>query len=851
MDFSPDTASMVSFCESRNQTEREKSRFTSQLKDFPHTFQLQNEDSIGNNQIKRLHSGLKSALDVGYKTDLETARGRNLLAYLLHRLDRDDEALEELDMVLDIEGQHNNLVTLANKAVILWRQHSLSSADEVVETLQKIQASDEDFKYLVVKAKAELAFTYTRLGPRFGSQAISLFGEVLPEAKEPEKWLWKFGLALTLRRRLRAQPYTITPTPSPETINEMVTVLQIFLEVARNASCQNLQAKTYAEIAMLLNMVWKSTARDEFWKFAGISLEKACEKALELDDNDNSVLCKCGRIFRYIRRADESCKLLEKALSIRPTSTGHHHLALTYKFLATDEKYKYQTKVPGYYRQLERQSFRGGHTRSYHGQPRVDETFTQQFEHMSLGNARNAPGTVSGTPPLSLNRDVRMMQKVYKSTPKGVTKFSRDDKFVSQILHHLKQSVAVSEGENTRALYDLGIMHKALNELKDAMGCLQKVEKNPNQMFVTDEVNMYEQMGLIKRELAESETNETRKQQLMKDSESMLLMALNAASKIFATSPGMKESLGEVWHSFPTLLQIVEESDKNPHQKLENKAKLFQLIKDHKQSLNLLKRIRQMDPNKVQDPEHLKLWIEEYVAMRQFEDALGFIALVEFTPQSTDTMHLFEDEHFVLKIYLHAARQALLGNGRIAKPHFRNVFQETAVRNAEVTSSSEDTDASEDSREEEETWDVMILHEDCSREKAIAMAEILHTFCGLRVPIMDRDLLPNRLELEGVLRMMRRSKLVVVMAGGPVSSELRYYIHYVAKRPSTVTLLVDGNHVPEMLKRHRSMACPEEVFTLSDQSQEMGVSAVDALCKVFSFMVGVDMDQLEVDIAST
>ena len=84
------------------------------------------------NQMKRVKSGLESALSVGYKTDLETARARNLLAFALWCLERRDEALQQLDLVLDMEDQHNNLVTLANKAVMLHRQFKFSSADDQV-----------------------------------------------------------------------------------------------------------------------------------------------------------------------------------------------------------------------------------------------------------------------------------------------------------------------------------------------------------------------------------------------------------------------------------------------------------------------------------------------------------------------------------------------------------------------------------------------------------------------------------------------------------------------------------------------------------------------------------------------
>ena len=129
-----------------------------------------------------------------------------------------------------MDDKRNNLVTLANKAVMLWRQLKLSSADDRKQLLHQIQAGCKDFRYLVVKAKAELAFSYTRLGPIFFPYPYQMFEEVLPQAKEPEKWLWKFGLALTWRRKLRAQPESSSITLV--SVKEQRDLLHLFLEIA-------------------------------------------------------------------------------------------------------------------------------------------------------------------------------------------------------------------------------------------------------------------------------------------------------------------------------------------------------------------------------------------------------------------------------------------------------------------------------------------------------------------------------------------------------------------------------------------------------------------------------------------
>ena len=51
-------------------SELERNEFEAKLVDFPHTFQLKDLQRLSPNQMKRLKSGLESALSVGYKLSL-------------------------------------------------------------------------------------------------------------------------------------------------------------------------------------------------------------------------------------------------------------------------------------------------------------------------------------------------------------------------------------------------------------------------------------------------------------------------------------------------------------------------------------------------------------------------------------------------------------------------------------------------------------------------------------------------------------------------------------------------------------------------------------------------------------
>ena len=854
---------------------KEKATFEAQLADFPHTFQLQDLESLRPSCIKSLKSGLESALSVGYKTGLETARARNLLAFALWRLGRPDDALEQLDLVLKMpDDQRTNLVTLANKAVILWRQDRISYAEEQVKLLRQIQEGYEDFQYLVVKANAELAFSYTRLGPTFGPRAISLFSQVMPEAREPEKWLWKFGLALTRRRLLRAHPQTLSTTLATDTENEQRDLLMLFLEIASKCTSENLKAKTYAEIATLLNLVWKTQLGREFVQKVGMNREEACERALQFDDNDKSVLTKCGVIFRYVRQTDRAREVLQKALSIRPSSRIYHHLGLTYQNLATIEKYKDYVKAPKYYHKLSGAS----------GGAASDETLLHQFGHMSIGRPGFQPsspvshgdakddmpaGSVNDGPKYSLNPDVRAMQRVIKSPPKGVTTFSRGDKFVKEALCNLEKAIEFSEGENARAIYDLALLLKRLGQLEEAEQYLQKMLKNQESVLDGDYAKAFEQIGLIKKDMADSERDESKKKQLIEDSKRMFLKALKAASAVFSQCPGVNEHIGEVWHSFPTILQAAEDSRGDTHT-LQEQAVLFRLIRDYKHSLTLLRKIMEMDPQKAEDPEYLKLCIESYLATEDYQNVSIFLDLLKRTSQKTKTLQLFEDNDFVQKAYLQAARQSMLkGESTSVKFHFMSAFQDATVVSTKETSSprsspkdcspSDSTNSDRDAvrpitagggrtdinpaggpAADSEHCHVFLLHEEPpeSIQKAESLIHVLQTFCGIRVTSHHREVPPGTPEWISEKKAAECDVTAVLAETDDHNDEtLSHLISLAALRPSTVTLLTEGARVPDCLKAHLSFTCPDQLLRFDTGADEtLDKNMVDVICQLLEVL---------------
>ncbi|XP_076453038.1 uncharacterized protein LOC143288435 [Babylonia areolata] len=969
--------------------------FHSKLDGIPHSFQLQNTENARRSGLRYLMSTLESALAVGYATSLETARAHNLLAYLHFRLEQPSEALSQIETVLSLEGQQHNLVSLANKAVILWRSGQRTRAETLVKTLQRMRKELPEFPYLVVKARAELAFSYTRCLPDCYPLAQALFSEVIPQAADPEVWLWKFGLAFTRRRMLRPNF-----SAGSKQQDEYLEVLQLFMDIVKGCKFRSLKAKAYAELALLMSNPRSADVKQLLRKESGVTILQACEAALELDATDNSVLWKCGKLYRYFREIEKSLQLLKKAVSTRPTSKAYHNLGLTYKAMALNDK---ETKSAQHENETPATSDIGPSTNS-EVSPSSDITMTtisnstmattsnstmattsnstmatisnstmattsnstmattsnstmattsnstmattsnstmattsnstmattidsQQPPHSEMleekgteVSTKSDSCTSTGTDPVSeilfsrflkqqsrnsdtetqyttdvelsyssqcsssdnqLSGDAALLHKdnhvptaglennavtsrseaspsalgdnggiTEKSTREDFadwkiakcpltpfTKLSKEDPYVTEAIESLKQAAEISMWGNSAAIYDLALIYRNIGELEQAKKSLETTLSQGLNLGTYYRVSYYEQLGLVLGEMAEQSPSEESRTELQEYSQSMLLTALQNASHM---NPPVRGGIETIWNSFHSLMKAVKRNDKGSAETLQDKALLFRLIKKHKKSLALLQDIERLHPEKSADPEHLKLCIENYVQVQQYEEALTFIDLLQCTAHNAAITQLFEDPRFLQKVYLHAANQSLQRGSPNFKSHFRAVFSD--IVQPDTCTSSEDT-------EEAKTpaWDVHILHEETEEDTDVAagLVSLLRDVCGLTATRMDEDVMAG-FDMEGVFGIMRRSKVLVVIAGTQKPSlQLRYLINMAARRPTSVSVVVKGGRVPRLMKPRRSMDLPSELpqITCGPKIQDLTPQNFTAICALVGFMADVDFDE--------
>lgn len=834
----------------RREGERERREIIEALKDYPHSFQMKDMCEVRDNAFKSLEAHLQAGLESGYSTSLETARTRNLLAYALFRLNEKSEAVAQTDEVLKMDDQRSNIVSLANKAYMLSQGTELDDAKDIVSQLQKLK-EDPDFEYLVVTAKAELATSYMRFGPQFNEHAANAFKEVIPLAREPEAWMWKFGLAVVYRQALGLQfaPYTSQREDAVAHKDAMKLLKEVLDSAGPQAASENLKANAHAEMALLLRSELDKTRRNKLGFEARTGPLASCKEALKLDNNDSSVLWKTGKLFRNYGDLFRSRTLLEKAVARQKSSPAYHHLGLTYKAMATSLKYgKLKTRRGGKAKQRRR------------ARKEKRSQMAEGVEVPAVPDPGRKNGVVGSARKDREHKKGEKIKKMVKS-PNGTTQFDPEDDNVQMAFKNLKLAVEFSLKENSRALYDLGLMHKATGNDKEALKCFKDIV-DVGTSGVLEQVTALEQMGLLYQEMCEV-GEEGEKKRLKEKSESMLYRALSRAAELYSSTAAVQHIFGKIFHSPSALLKAADASDCDERDKRKTKAAIFNLINDHKQSLALLKDIKDTE----RDAQFYKLYVESLSKGGEYDKATACIAMLKPTKQYEEVMELLEP-HKVQDIFLQAGRMTLL-EGACHTSHFTTAFRDLVSpphANSQVECQSAtkrlsappgdgaccsptEVEASDEDSSLAYFYDIMLLHDDEDEDiekKAIILAEILQTTCRLRVVRRHENVLEGAYEQNSITDNMDRSQLIVFLPGKKeILPDFEVPVIYAADRESTVVLLTDGvtvENIPRQLRtsRCRCLHCPTELFAPDfNPKGPFPEVIINAVCRLFKFLTNI------------
>ncbi|KAK3085266.1 hypothetical protein FSP39_000842 [Pinctada imbricata] len=304
--------------------DEEDDEFHIRISEFPSSFTL--NDAIKSEKKASFECNkLEEELKDGYSTNEETIRTKNLVSYLVWRLENKDRAFTLCEENLAVDP--SSIIALSNKGRYLRSLSRYHEADGVLKTLQLLRKR-EDFDCLLTSAEAEMAYSYSRFGPRFHDKCISIFERVIN--KSPEKNIWKFGLALTYRRETH---FLNSPPKVKGACEENASkALMLLCEITASAECtENLKAKTWCEIGKILH--GKDKNHQIFSRLpknmASLTSEDCFLRALKICPDDIFVLQRCGQQFRYFKKLDKSIECLKRAQSIRETPFNLHQLALS------------------------------------------------------------------------------------------------------------------------------------------------------------------------------------------------------------------------------------------------------------------------------------------------------------------------------------------------------------------------------------------------------------------------------------------------------------------------------------------------------------------------------------------
>ncbi|KAJ8302547.1 hypothetical protein KUTeg_018943 [Tegillarca granosa] len=319
--------------------------FEPRIQHFPSSFQLEierlNKAAI-RNVLERLLRELKD--DETTDCNEEIVRKNNLLSFLYWNLEEKTKAFQHNEDAR--RKDENSILAIANKAIYLQESTEFYSAEQCLIELEKLK-SHELYAIFHRKAKAEIAYSYSRFGPRFYEKAEEEFEKVIHE--NGDNYLWKFGLGLIIQRQIH-----IYNNPNYFNISheeKFKKAVYVLWDVVLHTADTNpvLCAKAWVEIGVLMYQKYKSLENE----LESVNLPKGMEdlkyldcfeKACKISKNDAFVLERAGKFCRYSGQFEKSEEFLKKAIKLKETSFSHHHLGLTLKKSAF--KYKRSKSYP-------------------------------------------------------------------------------------------------------------------------------------------------------------------------------------------------------------------------------------------------------------------------------------------------------------------------------------------------------------------------------------------------------------------------------------------------------------------------------------------------------------------------
>ncbi|XP_050391487.2 uncharacterized protein LOC130010476 [Patella vulgata] len=294
--------------------------FIERLKFIPSFFTL----DMSNLQTSKLQT-MKVKIEEQEPDKSTETVNNNLVSFLKFSLVKDFGSCETKNSWV-LERNPCNIQANVMKAVLYSQMDRISEAEDKFKELKELSKDD----YLMAEATAENAYAYSRMGPIYYNTAIELYEDVIQ--KYPDQYDWKYRMALTIRRCQHSGIFGLLPAIDP--VANFHRAKGMFEDVIENSEDRILKALSFNGLAQLHHgyCAEKITFGD-----MGFQTEEAVKERIfvyltnanEFSDDDQKVLTVTGRLLRKLGKLELARNVLEKAMTIHPTTICCENLALT------------------------------------------------------------------------------------------------------------------------------------------------------------------------------------------------------------------------------------------------------------------------------------------------------------------------------------------------------------------------------------------------------------------------------------------------------------------------------------------------------------------------------------------
>ncbi|KAL3881199.1 hypothetical protein ACJMK2_027656 [Sinanodonta woodiana] len=686
-----------------------------------------------------------------FETTTEWIRIYNLLSFLHWNEDDKDNAYKYNRKALEKES----IVALCNRVWMLRTDGHLTEADEELTEVEKLAASRNE---LLIQGKAEIAYSYSFFGPRYFSQSIQLYNQLLTEVvdkkdiNQKQVMLWKLDLGIVYRKFCNPGNLLSKQDWRERNMDDCIEkAALLFHEVVNSDSPDRWKGQCFASLAELAFSVFTEihgtkSQKELFPKeIAKTTVDTFLDLALAACDNDSHVLKVCGKLFKYFNKLDKAEEVLRKSLSIMETAYGHHHLALVLK------------------KKLMKRILEARH-RGRNGIDRNSTDRSQSQRPLIKSFKKEAAKA--------------FIHVVY------IPAYERDA--VEEIMTHLDKAI---ESGNEWASFDKGLMFRHIKDHKKAFKTfLETLEMKDLRTAATVTVACYEHLGACSRDIAKVERDPENKRQLEADAiryfqKAVVTSACNASQELHYLRDG--------WMAYPTLKDMLLPQKRDVAQ-LKILSELSKLLGKYGETLDFYKQIIELDDTQLNDPAIIRGQIQILIKEGHFEQAAVLLDL-----QSCTEGKYKISEEFYKTIYLKCAFHLLSTDKKEdSGQRFRQAFDVGYADKPKV----------------KPYFDIFFLFDEEnekpeSQEHASALAnkltEILGGISGLSITSNSESLLPGSNKLASQTKQMNSSSNIILIldTNEELQGQLNYFIQIakhidIEKNSKLCLITIDGCTCP-------------------------------------------------------